>query len=920
MRERLEDLCAFACALLGHVNPEQVLEGRLYFDRIPCRDAADLLFKTQKRYADCSELECGNIADSVSRFLCDRDSRRMRTSRHGEIHVFELLSDLADYLLVQENGEAVCRYEHILHWRELVQSVGEELPAAALYVIRDMEQGRPPRGRFDWDYVLRQNNEPLNRLLRRGISEHHMHLWASVPYFQVSWLNLMNNTAYSPYLRNFDRINAEDWGLEQDWSPEQAWDPAQDPGLWTERSGSRSLAVMYQQAALIRLYLCARLRELPLRMGPPGGPGLTDSRRWAKNLAYVLNLLRNPQQLLLETDRIQAMISSLRNPGGAPCLDYALRLIPGWQSAGPEEAQVFSGERWFLYSMLRDIYGTFPLLDREEQNLFYAYLLLQFQIRSRMVQADDKVGFDHFSTIQRRKSYFLGDQYSTELIMRLAVRDPLRRSPHLIEMEARISPPDTPEEIREDLSRLESTAFEGSGRQTPEGGDFADLRQRYYYVFHFPKEADTVPHWELSQYLFEYRHFRFRKRLEKQGRAIRLFRENEPALAGRVRGIDACSQEIGCRPETFAFLFRMLGSHTCEHDGRRLPRLRKTYHVGEDFLDLADGLRAIDEAVRFLNLDCGDRLGHALALSLEPREWYRQKNHQISLPKQDYLDNTAWLYHAIRHYQLPGLESAVLFLKTQFEYYFRQVYLNHIDEEELEQFVKSGERRYREKQFARAYKTHRFSFTIEDYCRAWMLRGDHPELYESGCFWEHDLLPDDWSHYKVNRSYPPDPSVRYIPECSFLNYCYHYHSDIRKTGGEFITVSVGEEYIKSAEAVQRALQFDLASRGIAVECNPTSNLRISTFRSYSKHPITRLFNRGLVHSSQELRQCPQLCVSINTDDSGVFFTSLESEYAVMARALETPQENGQPLYYKWEIYDWLDKIREMGNDQSFLRD
>lgn len=914
MRERLgiiEDLCAFASALFCDVNVEQVLEGHLYFDSVSCRDAADLLFKRQKRYQSCSKLECENIADSVSRYLCDRDAQRMRTSTHGVLHVFELLSDLVDLLLVQENGEMLCRYEHILYWRELVQSMGEELPVSAMYAIKDMEYGRPSREQFEWDFVLGQNNAPLNRLMQRGISEHHMHLWASVPYFQVSWLNMMNNPAYSPYIRNFDRIDCEDWGLDQDWNQQE------NPPV---RQCGSSLAVMCRQAALIRVYLCARLKKLLLRMDPLGS--IFTFPEQEDDLTYILRLLRDPQKLLLEMDHIQAIISSLRNPGGVPCLDYALHLFSSQQFRIREEDQVFSGERWFLYTMLRDIYGTFSTLNQEEQNLFYAYLLLRTQIRAKMVQADDKVGFDHFQVIQNRKGYFLGDRYSTELIMRLAVRNPLKKIPHLSEIEARIVPRDTPEHICKDVSQLESTLFEDSVWDMLEGRGSADpagIKGRYYYVFHFTKERDTTQISDFGLYSFAYRHFRFRKKLEKKAWAIKLFRENYPKLAGRVLGIDACSQEIGCRPENFAFIFRMLSNHVCEFEEGRLPPLRKTYHVGEDFLDLADGLRAIDEAIRFLNLGCGDRLGHALALSIEPRDWYKKKNQQISLPKQDYLDNVAWLYLAIRRYQLPVMESAVLFLKTQFEYYFRQVYLNCIDAQDVKMFVKSGEQCYREKQFARNYKPHPLSFTIEDYCRAWMLRGDHPELYECGYFCEHELLPDDWAQFKNNSSYPADPSIRYIPECSFLNFCYHYHSEIRKTGAELITIVVGEEYLKAVEAVQKALQFDIANRGISIECNPTSNIKISTFRSYKEHPITRLYNKGLVHSKEELRQCPQISVSINTDDSGVFFTSLESEYAVMARALETLQKNGQPLYYKWEIYDWLDKVRKMGNEQSFQR-
>jgi len=465
---------------------------------------------------------------------------------------------------------------------------------------------------------------------------------------------------------------------------------------------------------------------------------------------------------------------------------------------------------------------------------------------------------------------------------------------------------------------LESTRL-GDWDALGSGAELDALKSRYYYVFSFTKEGERDVMSDFGRYRFEYRHYSFRKRLEKKGRAVRAFRERFSSLACRVCGIDACSQEIGCRPENFAFLFRMLSNHLRANAFMQLPcppRLRKTYHVGEDFLDLVDGLRVIDEAIHFLNLDCGDRLGHALALSIEPRNWYEQKNGQISLQKQDYLDNVAWLYHAIRRYQIPDMEAAVLFLKAQFEYYFRQIYLNHIGEKDADMLVKSGEMHYQGKPYARNYKAHKLSFSIEDYCRAWMLRGDHPELFESGYFWEDALLPDGWSQFKVNAAYPADPAVRYIPECSFLNFCYHYNEDIRRTGREYITVTIGEKYLKSAVAVQRALQFEIANRGLFVECNPTSNVKISTFRSYEKHPITRLYNKELVHSGEALQQCSQISVSLNMDDSGVFFTSLESEYAVVARALETLQRDGKPLYYKWEIYDWLDRIREMGNAQS----
>ncbi len=179
---------------------------------------------------------------------------------------------------------------------------------------------------------------------------------------------------------------------------------------------------------------------------------------------------------------------------------------------------------------------------------------------------------------------------------------------------------------------------------------------------------------------------------------------------------------------------------------------------------------------------------------------------------------------------------------------------------------------------------------------------------------------DDWERHSVNRAFPHDAETRYIPECSLLYYFYHYSEAVKYAGMEIINVPINHDYIKALKAVQHELQLEIARRGLSIESNPTSNAKISTFREYSKHPIVALYNKGLFHSPENLRSCAQINVSINTDDSGVFFTSLENEYAVMARALESISDpDGKPAFYTWEVYDWLEQIRLMGNEQGFAR-
>ena len=52
---------------------------------------------------------------------------------------------------------------------------------------------------------------------------------------------------------------------------------------------------------------------------------------------------------------------------------------------------------------------------------------------------------------------------------------------------------------------------------------------------------------------------------------------------------------------------------------------------------------------------------------------------------------------------------------------------------------------------------------------------------------------------------------------------------------------------------------------------------------------------------------------------GVFSTSIENEYALLACALENAvDQDGNLLYSKSMVYEWIDAVRKMGNEQSFL--
>lgn len=52
-----------------------------------------------------------------------------------------------------------------------------------------------------------------------------------------------------------------------------------------------------------------------------------------------------------------------------------------------------------------------------------------------------------------------------------------------------------------------------------------------------------------------------------------------------------------------------------------------------------------------------------------------------------------------------------------------------------------------------------------------------------------------------------------------------------------------------------------------------------------------------------------LPVTVNTDDLGIFYTSLPREFELLTLALlKKKNEDGSTLYSSQEVYDWIERI------------
>lgn len=799
---------------------------------------------------------------------------------------FHILNHFTSKVLVEENLEPFVIYEHLLKWRDLSYYVGEDLLTISYFAYLDNRSNRK-RDFFGWRPTAFSNNKRLRLLLQKGLAENHFHLKGSGPAFDLSWLNLMNNpTKYDHKFRELEK------GLSLLTKVSN-----------TALNSKKELKILVYKAAFIRYELLNFLLDKDKKDKP--NDLIIDLSRESNNV--------NSFDLVLQINDLTKKIDALKFDighrflyrGDLEVIDYAIPQNIHAQNL--EKSFVFYGERKLLYDCFRLIYSE----DKDFKKftyLFHAYLLIKAQFRAELVQINDKVGFGNFSKYQDRKEYFLPDDsiYHTAF-MNLAVHDTKKHS-KIDSFELRVAPKNEVMQLKSSLegynNALKKFAIISETESYKKSIPYNLNHHNIFYTIHYIKKKDDCKLSDLSSEVL-CRHHSLRKSIKQQSIAISQLRESCSNLSDYIRGIDAAASEFDANPEVFAQGFRYLKNHKLKGKFNHLkfnlnePKIYATYHAGEDFYDLVDGLRAIDECVLFLNLNQGDRIGHALALGIDSKEYYTFKQGKLMLPKQIVLDNIVWLLAKIRKFGISIHRNEVNRLEKLYGNLFHELYTSNF-----------GEGHHLKDKY----------IPHTTYFDAWKLRGDDPYLYLG------DLDKDVydkinltyWERCRINDEYPRNRNIRKNIDIKYLYQQYHFNSTIKAAGKNIKQFEITHAYIELVRAVQFKMQHELKNKNIAIETNPTSNYLIGTFKRYAKHPITKFYNLGLELDNDIIKDCPQLSVSINTDDQGIFSTSLENEYALMAIALEKEKdENGKPKYNSSMIYEWLERIRQMSIGQSF---
>ena len=523
---------------------------------------------------------------------------------------------------------------------------------------------------------------------------------------------------------------------------------------------------------------------------------------------------------------------------------------------------VYAGERMLLYKAFLKIFRT---NDPALTIALYRYVLTKSLLRTYFIQINNNLGFANFKRFQDVKNALIAKEYNS-LVESLPIWEAKKHNYTRI-FETRIPPLTDKKNFLCQITRINRLNID---HDDIKGFDIRNVIERrdWLVIFHFLKrhENDRNSH---------KRNLRARNDTKLAGIKLSDLRRINHEI-----GIDAASSEFAARPEVYAQAFRFL-----RHFG-----FKATFHAGEDFYDLADGLRDIDEAISFLDLHAADRIGHALALGIDAADYYGERHNVTAVPKQWMLDNVVWLYMKSKEF---GIEA-----DTKTEWFLVDTYKRLVNE--------IGYRLPEEK-----------IPDISDYWESMALRGDNPDSYTpAGELRNIDFSDaDSWDFHSRLESERLSRIRKFNREACRIYMAYHF-DPIIKTKGTLVRVyELPPLYHQFISGMQDAMMKDICKRQICIECCPSSNVRIGRLKRFDSHPIVRFMP---VDASQS--RYP-LAVTVNTDDLGVFSTSLPNEYSLLALALLKKTDlEGRHIYSKQEVYDWIVRLIDNGYKYSFIRD
>ena len=448
-------------------------------------------------------------------------------------------------------------------------------------------------------------------------------------------------------------------------------------------------------------------------------------------------------------------------------------------------------------------------------------------------------------------------------------------------LEFRIAPRKKWEEIRDQALALAELG-RAMRSQTPPGRSAArasDNRTELGLIFHFLKSKDGGRprriHADPGQNGTGFRFGSWYKErdVEAQALAAALSATRHPELLLLIRGVDVASSERAIptwatapllhrvRDESIAASTRLRASKL----GWSFPPLQLTYHAGEEFSRLVEGLRRVQELRACGLLQSGDRIGHGVSLGLSPRRWAASAR-QVLQPLEDRLEDLLWEMERYGRGEVSGSLGRLERVRSEVMTLSSQMY---------------GEP----------------PPTLDELLR---MRG---RLHRRG-----ELAQQGYPNEAPAQAAKTDLLMRYLTD-----------ADVFRRGQRPVEVIVDDAEVAFLEAAQRWMCADLSRLEITIEVNPSSNLLIADLLGMEDHPVFQLSEQWLVPPDTEgtapthtaTQERSELLVSLSSDDPITFATRLGDEYAYLYFALLRRRVPSA------RALDWIHQLRERGMRSRF---
>lgn len=742
------------------------------------------------------------------------------------------LNHFSNDVLEDINGYPRVKFDNLLRWHDLSQYIGEDLFVTSFLAERDVYR-QYERTDFLWPDVIRHNNYQLNRILDEGLYDLHAHLMATSDIFGINWISIMN------------KIQKDIFSNE----PYQEYD-----------------IHLHDQVDSLPLHLwgvvAAHIRILVYRMITENLP--IDEKVLLSSIADRPSCLASKHILNANLDYYKKRAYSL--PDGV-VFDYAISSDINTKLEYENIKSPFMihyGERALLYRYFYMYYSR-NINAIMATPWVYLYLLIKVKFRREFIKTNPLLGLSNFQRYEHRKRCFIGCQ--NDILSKYAIQSSIGKygKNHL---EARVSP-DSVDKLRfPEPSKMLSEhpqlkMFESIFLDT------SYISSKYHnnlsFVIHFVKKPEA----DIKE--GEVRYANMRKTIESDMvKVLDCLHNNKIAIQKGLPllcGIDAAGNELYCRPEVFAPSFRYARAEGLKYF---------TYHAGEDYYDLIDGMRSIDELILFMEYSHGCRIGHALALGVNPQKYYENRHYNVIMPKQILLDNLVWMTHKSR------------------------IYDHHLQPSTIEFIQRTTLLLYKEIGYGE-------DFDEYSYWQSMLLRGDKPQFGE----FEEKVMNTTLRLSSLCRSKECE-EARKNDKAKKLHNQYLRDIIVRSNGNNPCAYHLPKTIHRDVLVLQEAMLSDIEHRGICIECNPSSNLQIGSFDRYDELPLFRFMSIDTKERNHSLQ------ISINTDDRGVFATSLLNEYSLIAASLyKQVDEDSRPKYSADEINQYLKRIIEHSKYMRF---